>query len=128
MINRDSLHEAFGIASWLFGIGANREDRVSGSSASRMRCGEPAWIQSHAQSLRIGNCESKPFSVPMPKTSMHKNDFTPPCKNHVGLTKQIPHVQAVSKSHCVGDLANSHFRLCIFRPNPAHSLTSLRFC
>src|ERR1035441_6220673 len=64
-------------------------------------------------------------TVPVPETSVHKNDFTSAPEHQVWISRQAAVVQPVSVPHTVDQAPDRHLRLRVLRPNPAHPLTAL---
>ena len=71
--------------------------------------------------LRFGT-----FSMPMPKTSMHGNNFFPPRENKIRLTRKTRIMKNAPNPNLAYHLANSKFGLRMLTSNQAHpSMMSL---
>jgi len=62
--------------------------------------------------------------MPVPKTSMYKNDFTATGENQIGISRQIASMKPKAEAHAVHKLADKDFRLSVAGPNPRHPFAS----
>lgn len=56
----------------------------------------------------------------MPETTMHKNGRVPLCKNNVGRSGQISHIDAKSEPVAMQGLSKQYFGFCVPAPNVRH--------
>lgn len=58
--------------------------------------------------------------VPMPKTSMNKNNFTSPGQRHVRLSGQVSAMKPIPISHGVHHAAHGKLRFRVLAPDAGH--------
>ena len=63
--------------------------------------------------------------VPVPKTTVHENDFAKAWKNQVGMAGKVFPVQAKTIAHGVREAPNDHFRPGVATFDRAHDAASL---
>src|ERR1017187_9737919 len=87
------------------------------------------YVRAGTPEIQLGLGPSRVLAiraVPVPETSVHKNDFTSAPEHQVWVSRQAADVQSVSVPHAVNQAPDRHLRLRVLRPNPAHPLTALR--
>jgi len=61
----------------------------------------------------------------VPEAPMNKDHFVATGKYQIWLAGQLPAVKTVSVAHTVQEPPHIQLRLCILRPDAAHSFTTL---
>ncbi len=62
--------------------------------------------------------------MPVPKTAVHKENFSSGGKNEIGLTLKVGAVKSVPITHTMNKTANHHFRSRILAPNGPHDIAA----